>query len=79
MNDDLALLAQFGQDTEAELVKTFLESRGVKCMLNDTILNSMWGGALMDSNVRLYVNRPDLSKALELMKEGGFEDYVSEE
>lgn len=76
--DKLVELARFRQNAEAELVKGFLESRGIHCVLNDSLSNQLFGGYVDMCGVRMDVRKEDLARALELMKEGGFEEYVIE-
>lgn len=74
--DRLVELARFRQNSEAELVRSYLESEGIKCVLNDSLSNQLFGGYIDLSGVKLEVMQDQLPKALELMKEGGFDEYV---
>ncbi|MEG1616654.1 MAG: DUF2007 domain-containing protein [Bacteroidales bacterium] len=76
--ESIVQLARFRQNTEAELVRTYLESNGITCFLTDSLSNQMFGGFIDMEGVRLDVRRKDLPRALELMKEGGFDEYVVE-
>ena len=76
---DLVLLAQFSQLTMASIVKSFLESRGVHSVIEDSATNSIWAGSVLESNIRMYIQQHDLKEALTLMKEAGFDEFVTEE
>ena len=69
-------LARFRQNAEAALVQSYLQSEGIKCMMNDAISNQLFGGYVDMSGVQLEVAEADYERAVELMKKGGFEQYL---
>ncbi|MEG1587656.1 MAG: DUF2007 domain-containing protein [Bacteroidales bacterium] len=74
--DKLVKLASFRQNAEAELVKGYLESMGIECVLNDSISNQLFGGYIDMGGVELSVMEDDLPQAKKAMEEGGFEEYL---
>ena len=45
-------------------------------MMNDAISNQLFGGYVDMSGVQLEVAEADYERAVELMKKGGFEQYL---
>lgn len=74
--DKLVTLAQFHQNAEAELVKSYLESKGVECVLNDSLSNQLFGGYIDMSGIQMEVLSDQLPHARKAMEEGGFSEYL---
>lgn len=68
-------VARFAQTSEAGLVKSYLESHDIQCVIYDSVLNAVWGGCMEESRIRLFVNETQLEEARKLLKEGGFESF----
>ena len=75
---DEKVLAQFSQSTEAELVKSFLESKGIICRVQEPVANWLWPGCLDENAIKLFVDENMYKEALKYLKEGGYEKYFSE-
>lgn len=75
-NDRLVTLAQFHENSEAGLVKSYLESRGIECVVNDSISNQLFGGYIDMSGIQMEVFESQLPQARKAMEEGGFEQYL---
>jgi hypothetical protein len=75
-NDKLVTLATFRENAEAELVKTYLASVDIDCMLNDTLSNQLLGGYVDLGGIQMLVFEDQLAAAREAMKAGGFEQYL---
>ncbi|MEG1723517.1 MAG: DUF2007 domain-containing protein [Bacteroidales bacterium] len=74
--EKLVTLAQFHENAEAGLVKSYLESRGIECVINDSISNQLFGGYIDMSGIQLDVLEKELPHARKAMEEGGFEEYL---
>lgn len=74
--DKLVTLAVFTENSEAGLVKSFLESRGIDCVLTDSLSNQLFGGYIDMGGTQLSVMDQDLPRAQKAMEEGGFEKYL---
>lgn len=74
--EKLVTVAQFRQNAEAELVKSYLESRGIECVLNDSISNQLFGGYIDLGGIQMEVLSDQLPQAREAMEEGGFSEYL---
>ena len=74
--DRLTAIASFRQNAEAELVRTFMASRGIDCVLNDTLSNQLLGGYVDMGGIQMLVLESRADEARAVMREGGFEEYL---
>lgn len=70
-------VAQFRQTTQAGLVKSFLDSHGIQCVLYDSALNAVWGGVLEESRVKIFINDNQAEEVRKLLREGGFGEFLT--
>jgi hypothetical protein len=67
--EDLREVARVWQQTEAEIIKGFLESESIPCYFRSQILHSIYP-IFIDGlgEIKIYVHAEDLEKARELLE-----------
>lgn len=70
------IIATFPQITKAEIVKTYLESKGIICSINESTSNWLWPGVLDENAVKLLIDENMYTEVIRLLKEGGFQEYI---
>jgi hypothetical protein len=77
-NDEVKMveIARFTYPLEASTLIALLESEAIDCYLRDEIISGIMGVIDVGGN-RLEVLESDLPRALEIMKEGGYERFIS--
>ena len=73
--NNLVEVARFSNATQADLARAYLESQGIKCVMYDSIMNQLFGGAIEGESVRLSVDEGAEADAIEVLKQGGYEQY----
>ena len=74
--DKLVALASFISNPEAEVVKSYLESQGIACTIDDSLSNQLLGGYIDIGGARMSVMEKDLPQARQVLEEGGFGKYL---
>ena len=78
MQEELVTIKIFTFQNDLYLAKSFLESEGIKCFVQDEFINQIFPVGTNDLGCKLQVMEQDVEKAIELLIEGGFakaEDY----
>ena len=70
---ELREVARVWAETEAEIIKGFLESQGISCYFRSQILHSIYP-IFVDGlgEIKIYVHQKDFETASELLKNPGF-------
>lgn len=71
--DKMVEIARFTFPAEAQTLMAFLESEGIDCYLRNELTTQIMAGYADVGGARLEVLERDLPRALELMREGGYE------
>ncbi len=71
--DTLVTLMSFAEPTEMAVPKSFLESEGIECFIQDELISQIypWASSAL-GGIKLQVRESDLPQAVEIMKRGGF-------
>ena len=75
-NEKWCRVASFIYPSEAQVLKSLLESQGIEYFLKDEYIADILPGLSNVGNVRLMVKEADLEAVISLIKEGGFEEYL---
>ena len=54
---------------EADIIKSILEENGIKCILLDKHMGTIYPAVVLDSGIRVMVGEEDSDKAHEIIRE----------
>lgn len=75
--DQLIEIARFQAQSEADTVCCLLESEGIPCFLKDELMSQVYGNIGAFGGIKLEIPGENLPLALEIIKKGGYEKYLS--
>lgn len=70
-------IARFESDSEAAVAGSLLEAGGIEYFLRDKLMNQVYGGISAIGGIKLDILDDNLSRALEILKEGGYGEYIT--
>ncbi len=73
--DRMVEIARFTYPSEAGPLMALLESEGIECYLRNELTAQIMAGYADVGGARVEILEKDLPRALEIMKEGGYERY----
>lgn len=73
VTDKMVQIATFPSEAEAGILQTYLEAEGIICYLRDELTNQIYGSISVMGGIKVDILEKDLPRALELMREGGYE------
>lgn len=73
VTDKMVQIATFSDEAEAGILLTLLEAEGITCYLRDELTNQIYGNISALGGIKVDILEKDLPRALELMREGGYE------
>lgn len=76
--NNLIEVARFANATQADMARAYLESQGITCVMYDSLMNQLFGGAIEGESVRLSVNEDSVKDAVEILKGGGYSEYLDQ-
>jgi len=68
MTDDMVIIKTFGNETEAEIAKSHLESEGITAMITIKDVGGMLPSLQQSEGVQLLVEKKDAKRALEIIE-----------
>lgn len=72
-NDHLVTVKVLNFSHEVGIVRSFLESRGIRCVVQDELTNQVYPlAANAIGGIKLQVMADDAEEAVKILKEGGF-------
>ena len=74
--DKMVEIARFTYPSEAGPLMALLESEGIECYLRNELTSQLMAGYVDVGGARLEILEKDYDRALELMREGGYAQYV---
>ena len=77
--DKMVEIARFTYPSEAGPLMALLESEGIECYLRNELTSQLMAGYVDVGGARLEILEKDYDRALELMREGGYVQYVDME
>lgn len=75
--NQLIEIARFQTQSEADTARCLLESEGIQCFFKDELMSQVYGNIGAFGGIKLEVPQEDLPLALEVIKKGGYEKYLS--
>lgn len=66
-------IATFTYPSEVQVLRSLLESEGIECFLKNEFMSDIFPGISDIGNIELQVQQQDEERALEIMRESGFE------
>ena len=72
-------IAQFPFNNNSAVLQTILEDEGIDFSIRNENFTSVYPGILVDGGAGLIVREEDVAKAVQIIKEGGFEEYLKDE
>jgi len=74
----LVTIKTFSSNIELTLVKSYLESEGIECFVQDELTNQVYAGMINELHAKLQVDEQDAAEAINLLISKGYakkEDY----
>ena len=75
--DRIVEIARFTYPAEAQTLMAFLRSEGIECFLRNELSSQILAGYADIGGAALEVLSSDAPRAIEIMREGGYEEYLS--
>lgn len=75
--DRIVEIARFTYPAEAQTLMALLRSEGIECFLRNELSSQILAGYADIGGAQLEVLSSDAPKAIEIMREGGYEEYLS--
>lgn len=69
--NQLVVIRTFSSSMDVEIVKSFLESVGIECFLQDEIINRAYF-ANVNGGVKLLVREENLDEAIQILMDAGY-------
>ena len=69
--DNLVEVASFAFPNEADVLESLLQKENIKYFLSNSVISP-------GIDIRLMVDSEDIPQVVEIMKEGGFENYLND-
>lgn len=69
--NQLVVLRTFSSSIDVEIAKSYLESAGISCFLQDEIINRAYF-ANVNGGVKLLVREEELDEAIQILMDGGY-------
>ncbi|MDR1811099.1 MAG: DUF2007 domain-containing protein [Prevotella sp.] len=79
---DLVTIKTFNTMTSLGILRSYLESEGIECFVQDEFIGTLYGVGTGDLSIKLQVKEADVKEALRLLYESGYarpEDYAVDE
>ena len=73
MNGNLVNIASFTFPNDSNILESIFQKEGIEYLLNNSNSNSMLPGVI---DIRLMVQKTDVERAIQLIKEAGFSEYL---
>lgn len=70
--DKLIEIANFQKQADAYALQSLLESEGIRCILQDELINQVYGNLVDLGGIRVEVQEQDVPHALEVMEAYGY-------
>lgn len=71
--DKMVEIARFTYPAEAQTLMALLKSEGVECYLRNELSSQLMAGYIDVGGARVEILETDVARAMEIMKEGGYE------
>lgn len=72
-------IAQFPFNNNSAVLQTILEDEEIQFFISNENFTSVYPGILVDGGAGLIVREEDVARAVQIIKEGGFEEYLKDE
>lgn len=72
-------IAQFPFNSNSAVLQSILEDEGILYSIRNENFTSVYPGILVDGGAGLIVREEDVARAVQIMKEGGFDEFLKDE
>lgn len=77
--DRLVEIARFQDPTTGQMVENMLQTEQIECVLHNAYTTLIFGGYADVGGTRIEVMEKDVAKALKVLTDCGYADYISYE